>query len=926
MGIRASSNVTSSGIGDDNMKSKVWLYLYRTWEVLSSSERWTKSRTTSRSRNSDLSEVTTEYGSQFSVCSCSQCQKDDGFSSGDYSDLFDSVSTMAPNSEDSARIDRYNLVEENNVKEKQRPPIYNPEDYALSLKKWGKKSMNGCGVSLYSNPASADPDGTRTVGHSFRDYRNPMLISSGSEMTLRQFGTVSELLNKLKSDLRLAYPSFTQEFVSEPLDGINLLLDLLRAVQLSQSTNPQAFSGSNHTTGKVPPTIQRRALLDELSCLQCLSSCCNRYSDATRRLTSSSAGLFTLAICIMSNVNKSRILALQLLAKVCEESFNGHSAVSEALSTLRLRFGEPVRFRFLVGILNSTGAQGELLVAGMKFINSFLASAPSSQKRLYIQAELDQAGFDLASMKKNIVGNSDITDKIFEELQHWERTFIDVETLTIRAESAEKENDSLRDKILLLERRIQILQEEKTILTSLEKCLKDRCKELQSEMNTFRSNENLHKDFFNHKGDLSKTDDEGISSSERSSSPEGDTIDQKQASYDLYRTQCCTLQYNFPKKKEEETKPSYDEEETTIEEVMEEFQNIINDAESQNCLKEQKSKEHKRKKIQEAQVAGKIQLEINPPTLDDFSILDESKDHKGDQARKTKSLVHLYLPSNEEYEYENINKKGLFFGNVYTSDDDTNSSLSNYRWRISNIDRPQPVLFPDDKKPDTEAENVYMNSSYQQPKMKRTDSSSSLKRGNSSRRLPNFDFSSDITSAGTHVTVSCQKNNFNYDDFENHRIKSKSLDRIDDGLETMVDIVVADPRTAKYTASRTKSDSGNATSISRSISHVFINPPKQFRSRVNSYSEEKQKMFLPTLKDQFEVPYYFPRVQEKLSSTSSAFLINRGHNNAGLYSGRVYNSNISRKESRSTRDSLPIFTSISKSSSGRVTDLPSGLY
>lgn len=425
-------------------------------------------------------------------------------------------------------------------------------------------------------------------------------------------------------------------------------------------------------------------------------------------------------------------------------------------------------------------------------------------------------------------------------------------------------------------------------------------------------------------GDMSKTDDEGISSSERSSSPEGDNIDQKQASYDLYRTQCCTLQYGSPKQQKEESKSNYDEDEPTIEEVMEEFQNIINDAESQNCIHESKTKEKKRKKIEEAQAAAKIQLEINPPTMDDFSIINEKKDHQTDQSRKTKSLVHLYLPSNEEYEYENINKKGLFFGNVYTSDDDTNSSLSNYRWRISNINR-QPSSPHEEKKVVEDDEYIHP---YKQTKMKRTDSSSSLKRGRSPRHLPDFNISDEVNViSGTHVTVSCQKNNFNYDDFDSHRKRSKSLDRIDDGLEAMVDIVVADPRTAKYTASRTKSDSGNATSISRSISHVFINPPKQFRSRVNSYSEEKQKMFLPTLKDQFEVPYYFPRVQEKLSNSSnSAFLINRGHNNAGLYSGRSYSNNISRKESRSTRDSLPIFTSTDKNYSGRVTDLPSGLY
>ena len=185
--------------------------------------------------------------------------------------------------------------------------------------------------------------------------------------------------------------SFVQEFVAEPLDGITLLLDLLRAIQLSQS------QGGHNTTGKIPPSLQRRALLDELSCLQCLLLCCQRYTESIRKLTASSAGLFTLAICIMSNVTKSRILALQLLTKACQPS---HSAVSEALSTLRLRFGEPVRFRFLVGMLMSAGGQGELLVAGMKFLNTFLDSSGTMQKRLYIQAELEQAGFDVATVKK----------------------------------------------------------------------------------------------------------------------------------------------------------------------------------------------------------------------------------------------------------------------------------------------------------------------------------------------------------------------------------------------------------------------------------------------------------------------------------------------------------------------------------------------
>ena len=50
----------------------------------------------------------------------------------------------------------------------------------------------------------------------------------------------------------------------------------------------------------------------------------------------------------MSNFSKSRVLSLQLLTRLCDMT-NGHKQVADAISMLRLRFGEPVRFKFLVG-------------------------------------------------------------------------------------------------------------------------------------------------------------------------------------------------------------------------------------------------------------------------------------------------------------------------------------------------------------------------------------------------------------------------------------------------------------------------------------------------------------------------------------------------------------------------------------------------
>ena len=66
-----------------------------------------------------------------------------------------------------------------------RPPVYNAEDYAISLKKWTNKAVQKNGDPL--------------------DVSLPSPTIGESEMSLRQFLSVSDLLNKLKTDLRLAY-------------------------------------------------------------------------------------------------------------------------------------------------------------------------------------------------------------------------------------------------------------------------------------------------------------------------------------------------------------------------------------------------------------------------------------------------------------------------------------------------------------------------------------------------------------------------------------------------------------------------------------------------------------------------------------------------------------------------------------------------
>lgn len=99
--------------------------------------------------------------------------------------------------------------------------------------------------------------------------------------------------------------SFVQEFASPPADGITLLLETLRGVQLAQSSPP--------TSGQVGPRVgTRRAALDELGCVECLAACGERCADAPRLLVQAQPGLLALAVCLTSSLNRSRVLALQV--------------------------------------------------------------------------------------------------------------------------------------------------------------------------------------------------------------------------------------------------------------------------------------------------------------------------------------------------------------------------------------------------------------------------------------------------------------------------------------------------------------------------------------------------------------------------------------------------------------------------------------
>ena len=170
--------------------------------------------------------------------------------------------------------------------QERRPPLYNPEDYVLGLKKFSKLT----GLQLYlgemeigannkaeqgqtnnhngNNNNSSNNSINNNNNHNRKNKKNRSRNNaaddnetmchtsshphhdSNKEMELRQFGTITELLAKLRSDLQLSFPSFVREFIGGMNDGVTLLLDALKSIQLSQTN----ITGSLNQ-GRIPSNL-----------------------------------------------------------------------------------------------------------------------------------------------------------------------------------------------------------------------------------------------------------------------------------------------------------------------------------------------------------------------------------------------------------------------------------------------------------------------------------------------------------------------------------------------------------------------------------------------------------------------------------------------------------------------------------------------
>lgn len=547
----------------------------------------------------------------------------------------------------------------------------------------------------------------------------------------------------------------------------------------------------------------------------------------------------------------------------------------------------------------------------------------------------------------------------------------------------------------------------------------------------------------------SPPEDEGISSSERSLSPDDD-LQREPMVYEVFnvKNETILMRSGKPKEKRHQTPPSEismkklsdDEDETTIEEVIEELRNIINDAESEQYEKDKIAEEKLSKFNQKSEMNVSIGVESkNHSDLEKKDSITSTKHNiiitNGSDyiarsivdsdseiipvkilpqpPRKSKSLVHLFIPTAQQGVICNNKNDSQYDDDpqYYSSDEGSDSLLS--------ASRCQPQLPP--TRPDKQEvyvktnnrsllntimdarERAVMAEKREQMRRSRHKSGEEVCRKQSIKRTESFTrveqqvgivSVDDLGKIGRDsfdgLFYRNEVNDSQYETLTRHGEKrneqttqvallkqredfaalleakklTKSLDRIDEGLDSMVDIILTSENNRQFdwTGNMTKMHSNIDLTRDSSGNAVVRSPSKRRLSRNTRSRHDSRGSGIKVNQEVYEASHpssdgshrlFFPSSRVSSNSyeqhsqnngSNTSFIIRRGHTNAGLYSGQN-NSNKGGTKSFSTSRVMSVgitgnnisralsppgtrSTSIASNMNGlaKLTDIPSGLY
>lgn len=131
-----------------------------------------------------------------------------------------------------------------------RPPYLTATDYVFYVKRQTQRDQQHRACSNGSDSSAS----------------NGIVLSQEDAMV--ELTNFTELMRRLKEDLRSSYSSFVEEFVSEPNDGVTLLLDLLKRIDGRRPKTPAA-SPPGRASSKPKKRSPKNWTVFSVSCTPC---------------------------------------------------------------------------------------------------------------------------------------------------------------------------------------------------------------------------------------------------------------------------------------------------------------------------------------------------------------------------------------------------------------------------------------------------------------------------------------------------------------------------------------------------------------------------------------------------------------------------------------------------------------------------------
>jgi len=266
------------------------------------------------------------------------------------------------------------------------------------------------------------------------------------------------VLEKLEVSLRTCTPVWMEEFLDHPNNGHLLLeefMDDLPDAAARKSLNPllQRQPGELHLV-----VMCIKAIMD------------NDYG--FRKILNEEHLLNKVAARLCSDVGKTRLAAMQILAKAATDPHDGGIAVMDAIHYLSSTANEPTRFYTICQLLQASDTPKHFKIAAVQLMLDVMKYSPDLNMLVYWQMDLERAGMN--EIINNLASDEDSEVAALAALYLPKLVSVD-QIVELRDEGKKLQSEASAE--------IEVLQETVTALTKDRDVLRGQYKEASVKSN-----------------------------------------------------------------------------------------------------------------------------------------------------------------------------------------------------------------------------------------------------------------------------------------------------------------------------------------------------------------------------------------------------------------------------------------------------------